>query len=1333
MATDFSTLEIRADSRSVKTATTDMGKMGAASTKLGGALRTLAPALSAIISVRALGRMADEAREFGKAMGEVNTLLSDTSQLERVNKEALNLAATFGGSPTDQAKGFYQAISAGAGTAAEATSILVASNKLAIGGVTDVTTAVDGLTSIINAFGLEAADATGVSDAMFVAMKAGKTTVGELSSSVGKLAPIASSVGLSMEEMLGAVSALTTQGISTSESVNGLKAALSNVLKPTKEAGDEAERLGLNFGLAALQEEGFTGFMESVVAKSGGSKESLVKLFGSVEALNTVFALTGGASESFIQIMEDMKNKTGQTEIAVKKMRETFDQQFSELTGKISASRVVLGSFLLELASPVVSAANENYDEIMGTIRLLGSVVLVTAGFFAVQYVAAMVASTTVTGGLTTSVGLLKVAMVALSGPAGWIPAAVVAVGSLVFAYERLKTAQDDARQGAVDWISGTGGLKDLNLAVIGTENKIADLEDAIQKVGRSMSDPSDTQKFLELKREQSAAVEFLSDLTAEQTRLQDIATAAQVRAAAEAESAAASIGVLNTKTIDLRNSKNDLLGIDLRLTTAIGDQDFVMGGVILSTDAHSESVVELIAELEQEREDLGKTGRELFILTQTRGLDVEATSFEIDAIREKAGALFDEREAIRLTTEAFEEAEKDKAKALEDLERDEEKSLREREKNNERAALAMQEDWRDTRDAFADFFVDFSDNGADAFDSLAKAFESSVKRMVAQWVASGLMGMFGMGGGGPNSSGGFSLFGGGGQGGTGSLFGTASGINSGLNMAGFGGIGAVAGNAGSLFSSLTSGLTGVNSMVAPSTAAGGLASGFGSMMSQLGSFMTSPAGIAAGVLIAGKLIHDKTSDPDGFTREMGGFLSAPTPGAAGSTFGVDAFSSGFQPIGLSHGTDQASANTIIDQFRFLDDLITQATLLAGGTLDLTNATLGGFGIDGKTGTAGTLFGTTGRTTEADFNNQLNSFSKQLATHIEGLTPEAMANLMGATNAQQIVDILGDVIIANEQLAIDTAATQAEANRTFMQVGDFILDSNGALVDSDHNVVASEEEFSRIVNSMPRELRTEIETALMELKGIEEINGLLFNQTGDLVDKNGAVITSADNLSRVLSLLPDEMALSISNALSARNSDPVSGITVGPNTGNGTTSGVGPNPLSNAESLAAASLASGRATLAALTDNPTLQGFLDFGTNNPTAFATLGVRDNLIDFERITGLSISEGGLEAWGAVHAAIPNMTLEEFGAQMKGNIDASTIDGSFAGGISRVPFDGFRAELHQGERVLTASETNDMDSGAPTSGVSGMIFSILSQIIKAVNIIRRWDQNGLPAERV
>ena len=41
-------------------------------------------------------------------------------------------------------------------------------------------------------------------------------------------------------------------------------------------------------------------------------------------------------------------------------------------------------------------------------------------------------------------------------------------------------------------------------------------------------------------------------------------------------------------------------------------------------------------------------------------------------------------------------------------------------------------------------------------------------------------------------------------------------------------------------------------------------------------------------------------------------------------------------------------------------------------------------------------------------------------------------------------------------------------------------------------------------------------------------------------------------------------------------------------------------------------------------------------------------------------------------------------------------ANVNGSHAGGLNYVPFDGYLAELHRGERVLTATEANQYSKG-------------------------------------
>ena len=332
---DVARLEIQADSSSVKTAGQNLAGFSQKATLATRAMRVLAPVMAAALSARLFSNLAAQANEFNAALGEVSTLLTDAAkEMPTLTQNAKLLAAQFGGSPTQQAQAFYQAISAGASNAVEATSMLTAANKLAIGGVTDVTTAVDGLTSIVNAFGLEANQAADVSDAMFTAMRAGKTTVGELSGNVGKVAALASTAGLSFQELLGATSALTTGGVATSEAMTGLKAALTNILKPSGEAKKISEALGLQFDMQSIQAKGLQQFLKDLVDQTAGNQEAMLGLFGSTEALNAVFALTGSQAETFDNIMEDMGKSLGQTDLAFSKMSNTMTQKLEVLKGK---------------------------------------------------------------------------------------------------------------------------------------------------------------------------------------------------------------------------------------------------------------------------------------------------------------------------------------------------------------------------------------------------------------------------------------------------------------------------------------------------------------------------------------------------------------------------------------------------------------------------------------------------------------------------------------------------------------------------------------------------------------------------------------------------------------------------------------------------------------------------------------------------------------------------------------------------------------------------------------------------------------------------------------
>lgn len=298
--------------------------------------------------------------DFENAMEKVGTI-ADTTVMPMValKEQVINLSNAVGVGVASIAEAQYQAISAGVDTAASVDFVSTAV-KAAKGGFTDTATAVDGLTTVLNAYGLEASKATSISDQMLAAQNFGKTSFGDMASSIGKVIPIASSLNVSTEELFSSIAVLTKNGIATSEAITGLKAAYSNVLKPSAEAGKAAKQLGLDFSSAYLKSVGWAKFLDEIKEKTGGNAETMAKLFGSTEALNSVTVLAGKGSADFAKALELMAKSSGMAEAAYKKML-TPTERMSISLNKIKNSLIQFGAVL----TPV-------FDKVAGIINAVG-------------------------------------------------------------------------------------------------------------------------------------------------------------------------------------------------------------------------------------------------------------------------------------------------------------------------------------------------------------------------------------------------------------------------------------------------------------------------------------------------------------------------------------------------------------------------------------------------------------------------------------------------------------------------------------------------------------------------------------------------------------------------------------------------------------------------------------------------------------------------------------------------------------------------------------------------------------------------------------------------
>jgi len=326
----------------------------------------------------------------------VLTLMSDadrmkyTDYLKAGQKEILEM----GFAQADVNKALFDAVSAGV-EAGQSIEFLKNAAVLAKGGVTQLGVAVDGMTSIQNAYNLSVSESGKIADAFFTAQKYGKTTVEELASSIGKVAPIASALGVSYQELLSASARLTLAGISTHESMTYLKAAMGNLMKPATESREAMEKWNIPMGLSEVRATGFTETLRRLNEVVKKSPDDLAKIIPSIEGQNAVLALTNKGFESYQKILNDVMKDVGANsslQKAFAMQMETLPNLMAKAKGELTSMAISIGERLapvIKAVIPMISGLGKGImkliDFITNNIKVIKLIVAAT-----VSYVAAL-------------------------------------------------------------------------------------------------------------------------------------------------------------------------------------------------------------------------------------------------------------------------------------------------------------------------------------------------------------------------------------------------------------------------------------------------------------------------------------------------------------------------------------------------------------------------------------------------------------------------------------------------------------------------------------------------------------------------------------------------------------------------------------------------------------------------------------------------------------------------------------------------------------------------------------------------------------------------------
>lgn len=304
-----------------------------------------------------------DSRAFGAAMKAANTMAGKNAEgFANLKGQVADLSKTLPIARDELANGLYQVISNGV-PEDNWIDYLNKSAKASVGGIADLGETVKVTSTVIKNYGLAWDAAESVQDKIQLTAKNGVTSFEQLAQALPRVTANASTLGVSVDELLASFATLTGVSGNTNEVATQMAAIFTALVKPSSEATEMAEKMGIEFNAASIKAAGglrnFLTQLDASVkeyAAANGVLEQQVyaKLFGSAESLRALTPLTNQLAEKFSENVDAMANSAGTINAAYNEMSSTGSATTQMLKNQLGAITDVVAGFVGS-AMPFVS------------------------------------------------------------------------------------------------------------------------------------------------------------------------------------------------------------------------------------------------------------------------------------------------------------------------------------------------------------------------------------------------------------------------------------------------------------------------------------------------------------------------------------------------------------------------------------------------------------------------------------------------------------------------------------------------------------------------------------------------------------------------------------------------------------------------------------------------------------------------------------------------------------------------------------------------------------------------------------------------------------------
>ena len=421
--------------------------------------------------------------DFSAGMSEVSAVSGATGKdLEALKDKAKEMGASTKFSASEAAEAMNYMAMAGWNTQQMIDGLPGILNLAAASGESLANTS-DIVTDALTAFGLKAEDSSHFADVLAKTSSSANTNVSLMGETFKYVAPLAGTLGFSVEDTALAVGLMANAGIKGSQAGTALKTAIANLASPTDSMKEQMKKLGISITdtngsvkpLITILEELRTKFGKLSSAQQSAAASTI---FGK-ESMSGMLAIINASDSDFNSLYENIKNADGAAKDMADTMQDNLQGDLTTLSSALEGVGIKVSEVLEPALRDIVEAITDLFswlngldDEITNIIVIIGTVVAAIGPLLVVIGTLAGPISTAISlfgkfklalFGTTESAGAIGTVVSALSGPVLAIIALVVAI---VAALVNLWNTNEGFRNAVVDIASQVMSILQ-NLAVV--------------------------------------------------------------------------------------------------------------------------------------------------------------------------------------------------------------------------------------------------------------------------------------------------------------------------------------------------------------------------------------------------------------------------------------------------------------------------------------------------------------------------------------------------------------------------------------------------------------------------------------------------------------------------------------------------------------------------------------------------------------------------------------------------------------------------------------------------------------------------------------------------